>query len=70
MKKDTTLLLLALGAVALLWHKAQSTSTPTTSAGNSGAGGPPAWASTSGPMGAKYNPMTGTVEMQPLKMIY
>lgn len=63
MKTDTMIFAAAVAAIALLFYKAQEGST-NTSAG--GAGGAPTWANTSGPMGAKYNLLTGTVEMQPL----
>ena len=71
MKTDTTLFMLALAAIGILFYKAQSTSTAqNASSATSGAGGPPSWASYAGPMGAKYNPLTGTMEMAPLPVKY
>lgn len=49
--------------LAVLWLKSHNKSAPTT---QSGAGGPPSWTQTSGPMGAKWDPITGTVQMAPL----
>lgn len=63
MKKDELILAGAAFFVAMLWLKARKTSAPTVT---SGAGGPPAWTQMPGPMGAKWDPMTGTVQMAPL----
>lgn len=67
MKTDSTLFILAAAAIAVLFYKAQSTSTPQ---GQGGAGGVPAWSATPGPMGPKLNPVTGKMEMQPLLVSY
>lgn len=73
MKHETLLIAAGLGLVGMLFLKSQKSSTPTGVAGigaTSGAGGPPSWASYAGPMGAKYNPLTGTMEIQPLPVQY
>lgn len=62
-----TMIYAGLAVVAFLYFKAQKTSTST---GQQGEGGPPAWTNTTGPMGPKFNPMTGTMEMQPLNVMY
>lgn len=59
---------IALGVLAALFFKAQNSSAKqSANTSNAGAGGPPNWASTSGPMGPQINPVTGTLEMMPLK---
>lgn len=59
--------LILAGVVGLLYFKAQKSSTST---GQGGEGGAPAWSKTSGPMGPSYNPLTGTMEMAPLLVNY
>jgi hypothetical protein len=63
MKKEYLYLGAGVAVAALLWMKSRNTSTSTN---QSGAGGPPAWTQTSGPMGAKFDPVTGTLQMMPL----
>jgi hypothetical protein len=49
-----------LAVLALLYLKAQKSSASPSGTGQ------PAWSMTTGPVGPKYNPLTGTVEMAPL----